>query len=257
MSKDSSSQSSKIWNPWLGILLAVVAFIVPEFFLGIIISIYPLLRGWNNKQITDWSTQLTNSVLWQFVFVLIGYIATLLILYFFARKYFEGFRFIGLRKPKWLDPVAGLIALPAYLLTYGIFLVVAERLFPSLNVNEKQQLGFNNVHGGPELLITFISLVVLPPIVEELIFRGFLYGSLKKLMPLWPAVIVTSLIFAAGHLPEGGSAGPLYVGAIDTFTLSLFLIYLREKTNGIYASMTLHALKNAIAFVALFALHLG
>ena len=73
---------------------------------------------------------------------------------------------------------------------------------------------------------------------------------------MWGAVIGTSLLFAAGHLAEGGSAGLLYIAAIDTFSLSLVLIYLREKTDGLWASMTLHALKNGIAFVALFALHL-
>jgi membrane protease YdiL (CAAX protease family) len=59
-------------------------------------------------------------------------------------------------------------------------------------------------------------------------------------------------LFASAHLDEGGSAGPLYVGAVDTFILSLSLIYLREKTNNLWASMTLHACKNGFAFVALF-----
>ncbi len=85
--------------------------------------------------------------------------------------------------------------------------------------------------------------------------RGFLYSTLKKAMPLFGAVVLTSAIFASAHLPEGGAAGPLWIGALDTFVLSLFLIYLREKTNGLWASMTLHAVKNGVAFVALFVLH--
>ena len=43
---------------------------------------------------------------------------------------------------------------------------------------------------------------------------------------------------------------------LDTFILSLVLIYLREKTGGLWASITLHAFKNGVAFVALFALHI-
>jgi membrane protease YdiL (CAAX protease family) len=74
-------------------------------------------------------------------------------------------------------------------------------------------------------------------------------------MKIVPAVILTSLIFASAHLPEGGAAGLLYIAALDTFILSLVLIYLREKTGGLWASITLHAIKNGIAFVALFVLH--
>jgi membrane protease YdiL (CAAX protease family) len=82
--------------------------------------------------------------------------------------------------------------------------------------------------------------------------RGFLYSSLKKAMPVGLAAVSVSLLFAAAHLPEGGAAGPLYIAAIDTFILSLVLVYLREKTGSLWASITLHALKNGIAFVALF-----
>ena len=54
------------------------------------------------------------------------------------------------------------------------------------------------------------------------------------------------------HLAEGGAAGPLWIGFIDTFILSLVLCYLRVKTGSLWAGITLHALKNGIAFVALF-----
>ena len=39
------------------------------------------------------------------------------------------------------------------------------------------------------------------------------------------------------------------------FQSSLFLIRLRERTNGIWASMVLHATKNGVAFLALFILN--
>jgi hypothetical protein len=104
--------------------------------------------------------------------------------------------------------------------------------------------------------MTFISLVVLPPIVEEIMVRGFLYSTLKKAMPTVAAVLLTSAIFASAHLPEGGAAGPLYIAALDTFVLSLVLIYLREKTGSLWASITLHAAKNGVAFTVLFVLHI-
>jgi membrane protease YdiL (CAAX protease family) len=145
------------------------------------------------------------------------------------------------------------MGLPVYLGIYLVAYAIIKHLVPGLNVNEKQQLGFNNISGAKEMILTFISLVILPPIGEEILFRGFLYSSLKKNLPIVVAVLGTCTIFAIGHLPEGGAAGPLYIAAIDTFVLSLVLIYLREKTGGLWASMTLHGLKNCIAFVALYA----
>jgi membrane protease YdiL (CAAX protease family) len=145
-----------------------------------------------------------------------------------------------------------LAAVPFYFVLYLLSVGLISHFVPGLNVNQQQQIGFNNVHGAAPLVMTFISLVVLPPLAEEIMVRGFLYSSLKKALPTASAVIVTSALFASAHLPEGGAAGPLYIAALDTFVLSLVLIYLREKTGSLWASITLHAIKNGIAFVALF-----
>ena len=121
----------------------------------------------------------------------------------------------------------------------------------SFNANQKQDIGFTSVHGLGPLIVTFISLVILPPIAEEIVFRGYLYGSMKKWLPKIFAAIVTSVIFASAHLIEG-VGGPLWVGALDTFILSMVLVYLREKSDGLYASMTLHALKNGLAYYIIY-----
>ena len=71
-----------------------------------------------------------------------------------------------------------------------------------------------------------------------------------------PGTLVTSVIFGALHTLTGKD-GLLWIAAIDTFALSLVLCYLREKTGNLYASMGVHAIKNGIAFLALFVLHLS
>src|SRR5205807_2021597 len=128
-----------------------------------------------------------------------------------------------------------------YFAIYLVAVGVLTKLIPSLNVDQQQDIGFTSVHGAAQLILTGISLVILPPLTEEIMVRGFLYSSLKKGMPTIAAVIVTSAVFASAHLPEGGAAGPLYIAAIDTFILSLVLIYLREKTNSLWAGIALHA----------------
>jgi membrane protease YdiL (CAAX protease family) len=240
------------WNPWLGVVYVVVAFYVAQLLGGILISIYPVLHHWSSAQSTDW---LNNSIGAQFVYVLLAETFSVGAIYAFLRYHKVGFRAIALKRPRWRDPVYGLLAVIPYYVLYILTVGVVSHFVRSLNVNQTQELGFNDVHGAAQLLMTGISLVILPPIAEEIMVRGFLYGSLKKGMPQVVAVIVTSLIFASAHLPEGGAAGPLYIAALDTFVLSLVLIYLREKTGSLWASMTLHATKNGLAFVALFVLH--
>ena len=236
----------------LTVFLGIVALFGSQLIAGFIISLYPLIRHWSVAQGNSW---LTNSIFAQFIFVLLAETIAVGVIIFFLKKTKRGLSSIGLRRPAWTDPIFGLMGLPAYFVIYFVLVNIVIQLAPHLNVNEKQQIGFTGASGAGNIILTFISLVILPPIAEEIIFRGLIYSNLRKKMKMWLAAIITSLLFAAGHLPEGGSAGPLYIAAIDTFSLSLVLVYLREKTGGLYASMTLHALKNLIAFIALFALH--
>ncbi|HSX45444.1 MAG TPA: type II CAAX endopeptidase family protein [Candidatus Saccharimonadia bacterium] len=240
------------WNTWLALVYAVLVFYAAQLIAGLLVSVYPVLRHWNSHQAGQW---LNSSVGAQFVFVLVAEALTVGAVYLFLKKHRSRFSIIGLKRPTWTDPFYGLAAVPLYLLLYVLTVGVISHLVPSLNVNQQQQIGFNDVNGTFQLVLAFISLVVLPPIAEEIMMRGFIYTSLKKAMKIVPAALLTSVIFAAAHLPEGGSAGPLYIAALDTFVLSLVLVYLREKTGSLWASITLHASKNFIAFVVLFLLH--
>jgi len=159
---------------------------------------------------------------------------------------------IGLRVPKIRHLIFGLLAAVPYYILYTLIVVTVTAVVPSLNVGEKQQLGFSSVHGALSMVLAFLSLVVFPPLAEEIAMRGFLYTGLKKWLPRFAAALLVSALFGAAHLTEGGAAGPLWIGAIDTFTLSLVLVFLREKTGNLWAGILLHALKNAVAYVTLF-----
>ena len=240
------------WQPWLALLSVVIIYFGSQLIAGSLVSLYPLLKHWSHARALSW---VNNSVGAQFIYILVAESLVIAAVYLFLRFYKSHFADIGLKRPRWADPLYGLAALPFYFLLYLLGVTIVKYFVPGLNVNQAQQLGFNNVSGSGPLVLTFISLVVLPPLAEEIMVRGFLYSSLKKAMPTLSAVLATSAIFAVAHLPEGGAAGPLYIAALDTFVLSLVLIYLREKTGSLWASITLHALKNGIAFVYLFALH--
>ena len=140
-----------------------------------------------------------------------------------------------------------------YLVSFIVIATIGSQLVPSLDVDQKQQLSFSpETVGGTGLLIVFITLVVLPPVTEEILFRGFLYNTLKKVTVKRVAIVVTSVLFSAAHLEFLGDNPLNFIAAIDTFVLSLFIIWVYEKTNNLWAPILLHALKNLIAFVVLF-----
>lgn len=252
---DQEPESSKTvarvpWEPWLGIVFVIAVFYLSQIVAGLLVTIYPEVQQWSAARTNDW---LTNSVVAQFVYIVLAEAFTIEAVYWYVVKHCkQKLSLIGLRKPRWEDLLYALAAVIPYYALYLLTVGVVSHFVPGLNVNEKQQIGFNTVSGGLQLTMTFISLVILPPIAEEIMVRGFLYSSLRKGMKLVPAALLTSLIFAAAHLSEGGAAGPLYIAALDTFVLSLVLIYLREKTGGLWASIGLHAIKNGVAFMALF-----
>lgn len=241
------------WNPWAGLLFVIAVFYAAQFLSGLIISVYPWLKHWPHDQALDW---LTNSVNAQFIFTLLAESCLIGAIYLFVKHYRLTLAVIGLKRPQWTDLAYGLAAVPVYYVLYLVTVGVVSHYVPSLNVNQPQDIGFNNVQGTGQLLLTFLSLVVLPPLAEEIAVRGFLYSNLKRALPAVWAVLLTSALFAAAHLPEGGANGLLYIAALDTFVLSLVLIYLREKTGSLWASITLHAFKNGVAFSALFVFHI-
>lgn len=247
--------SQKItWNPWLAVVFVVVTYFVSQFLAELALYVYPLFKHWSLVQANSW---ITSSIWAQFIYVVLAEGLTLGAIYLFLRFYKVSWRAIAWRKPKWSDPAWGLAFVPLYFLSYIVVVALVHTVVPNLNINQTQQIGFDGVQGFGPLLLTFLSLVILPPLVEEIIIRGFLYTSLKKNLPQVAAALIASVVFASGHLQAGSGAPLLWIAFIDTFVLSLFLIYLREKTNGLWASMTLHAGKNLIAFISLFILHLS
>ena len=242
------------WSPWLAVVFVVVVYFASQIIAATAMALYPALRGWSSGRGSDW---LNNAITAQFFYVLLAESLVILSLWWFLKLKRRNWRTIGFRRPQWRDLGWGLVVVPAYYVTYVLIATVGAALIPQLNTNQAQQLGFNNPHGGTQLVMTFISLVILPPLVEETLMRGYLYGSLRKNLPKLSAAIITSVIFASAHLEFGSGAPLLWIAALDTFVLSLFLVWLRERTGSLWAGMVLHGLKNAIAFGALFLFHIS
>jgi membrane protease YdiL (CAAX protease family) len=131
-----------------------------------------------------------------------------------------------------------------YLISSAILTNLAGWLLPFVDLEQKQDLGIEIPQNSLELTVIFLLLVVFVPLLEELIFRGFMFKALRARLSFWPTAILVSIVFGASH-------GQWNVG-IDTFALSMFLCGLREYTGSLWASVLLHATKNALAFSVLF-----
>lgn len=247
----------RFWSPLVAVLLAAVLFIGAQLVASVPFIIYANLRHWNSAIANSW----LSGTYPQFWFVLVAETITFAGLWWFTRRGGLTLRDIGWRRFNGWAIVYALAGFAVYFIAYVVLLAIASALLPNINLNQQQDIGFQQVSGNLQLAVTFLSLVVLPPIVEETFFRGFLFTSFRKRMGLWASIALTSVLFAIPHLLESQSGGSLlWVAGIDTFTLSIVLCLLREKTGSLWPGILLHGFKNGIAFMSLFILpllHLG
>lgn len=147
------------------------------------------------------------------------------------------------RLPEWPDIGLSLAGVLVYALTTITVLTLASKI-PGFNASQAQDIGLPHLYGG-DLTAAFIVLVILTPLFEEAIFRGFLYGRLRGLQfPWWFSAVVVSLLFGLAH-------GQWNVG-LDVFCLSMVACILREMTGSIWAGVLLHVVKNGFAFFVTF-----
>ncbi|MDR0956049.1 MAG: CPBP family intramembrane metalloprotease [Candidatus Nomurabacteria bacterium] len=156
---------------------------------------------------------------------------------------------IGLsRRPKLIDLKYLLAGIPIYYVLLIAMMIAARIILAAAGsgaMNQTQDVGFATSGNSPgQLVIIFVALVIVPPIAEEIAMRGFLFGRLRKILSFWPTAILVSLLFAVAHWQLNVS--------LDTFTLSMVMCVLREKTGTIYPTIGLHIVKNLVAFCALF-----
>lgn len=230
-------------SPTRVILISFLIFLVSQ------ILIAPIIIALGHSIVTPHKhLDFDNSIPTQFFFILIAEAsaAWLAIKAVQARKL--SLSVIGLgRRPVLKDVWRAILGFGAFYILLIAAGVIFNIFAPNIN-NEQQNLGFNNINTNTQNLLAFISLVILPPLGEEILVRGYLFSGLRMIWRFWPAVFVTSLLFGAAHL-EFGSGGPLvWAAAADTFLLSIVLCFLRERTGALYAGMAVHMLNNLIAF---------
>jgi len=256
MSEDSSntpvasvSPRSKL-GPFTGVLYGFgVALLGVQIGVGLLLGFVLGLSGMGSSEINQW----VSTIHGQFIFTAVAEVMMFGAIIAYLRYHKIKLATIGLHRFRAKYLLYVFLGTVAYFLIYFLVVSLVAAFVPSLNLQQEQNVGFKDPSGAFQLAMVFISLVILPPIAEETVFRGFMYTGLRSKLAFPVAAVITSIFFAMGHLQIGQGTPLLWIAGIDTFILSMVLCYVREKTGSIFPTIGIHMVKNLIAFVFLYA----
>jgi membrane protease YdiL (CAAX protease family) len=248
-SKKSESHEAKNapikfgWSVGQSVWVGLGVFFIPQFILGFVLIGYARFSG---KETISEVLDSGSEVLINFSLALFVSLVGSGLLYLFVRKR-GGLNALGFKRTSIDDLITTLPVFFGYLFSAMIVFGLVASFLPEVNLDQQQDVGFDSA-SGIGLILAFITLVILAPIYEEALFRGFAFQGVAAKYGFWPSAILTSGLFAVAH-------GQLNVG-IDTFILGMFSCWLIWHTNSLWPSILLHMLKNLLAYTFLFIVEL-
>lgn len=121
----------------------------------------------------------------------------------------------------------------------GVALVTAA-LFKIFNIPiEPQQMVemLKEETKTPSLIYMIVFTSFLGPFMEEIFFRGFVYGALRKKIGVLGGILASAAFFACVHV-NTASFMPI-------LSLGILLAYIYEKTGSLVSSITVHVMHNS------------
>ena len=165
----------------------------------------------------------TQGVLWQVVLA-----AAML----FVVSIWRGWSDLGLNAPE-----RGTLRL----LWFPLLLVALQMLLALL-------LGLPSVGVGALILLNTACVGVS----EEVMFRGVLYRAFRQRMKIWPAILLTSVLFGAVHVLNGvitGAFADALRQALVASCSGLLLMAIFLRTGSLWTAIVWHALWDAATFL--------
>lgn len=87
-----------------------------------------------------------------------------------------------------------------------------------------------------------VEVGLVAPLVEEWVFRGFMWDALKRFLPIWAVWLLSSFIFAAYHMDPIQSSAVVLTG--------LALGWVRWMSGSVWPAVVMHAANNTLAVLA-------
>lgn len=167
-----------------------------------------------------------------------------------ARHGRDAARLIGLTAFRWRWAVAASAA------TVGLSILITSVVLPALgeaagaDMTPSATAVLGRLVDTPRrLVVALVVVAVLAPLVEELIFRGLLFGWLQGAVGGGTALLVTTVLFGVAH---SNPASPEVATILGTGALGLVLGYARLRTGSIWPSVVAHAVNNGVAVLGVY-----
>ena len=222
------------WGVWATLGWALLMFILPQLIIGSFLSA---------EQLDEVSSGENISL--NFGVLVAGEIVTFIFLISILGSRNKSLKDIFVVPAKIADNFLAIPVYGIYVVSAAVAFLIAGQLINNDTLEQQQEIGFETASATAiEQILIFIGLVVLVPFIEEALFRGFMLKGFVSRIGWLPAAILSSLLFGLAHLQ-------LNV-AIDTFLLGLAAAWLVYFSRSIWPAVTLHAIKNGIAFLILF-----
>ncbi len=146
-----------------------------------------------------------------------------------------------IQKPK-IDKALGLNIV--YVIVITLFISSALNniisMSPLVNMSSAYAQANENFYGST-LVLELIGSAILSPIMEELVFRGIVFGNLRKLTGLWQSVFLSALLFGLIHFN--------IVQFVYAFLFGIVLALFMYKSGHMYAAMVGHITANSFAVI--------
>jgi membrane protease YdiL (CAAX protease family) len=117
-------------------------------------------------------------------------------------------------------------------------------------INEKGELPIEEMfHSRPTVILLMGLGILVAPLVEETMFRGFLYPILARRLGMTAGVILTGVLFGAMHAQQlwgGWGQITLLIG------VGILLTWVRARTGTVTASYFVHLGYNSLLFLGFF-----
>jgi membrane protease YdiL (CAAX protease family) len=162
------------------------------------------------------------------------------LLWLYLRK---GDRMAAVHLDRWSKmPLVSTVGIAAILIGAGLGFnwAYGEYVVPNIEVQAELRRLFAAIPDTmPNSILLFVTIAVVAPLLEEILFRGLLQNALSKRLPVWAAIALSALIFGAMHMDFYAMPPLVLMGAI------FGVIY--HLTGSLRVTIVLHMINNAAA----------
>ena len=236
---EQTRTTPNVWGPWATLGLTLLALLAASILGGILaLILYAVMGGDLGKIFRSDMDALASDGLFMTVGIFaqtIVFLACVPGLVWLRRATLRDY--LGLHFPSVRATAQWILIFMVFLAAQDIVtvFVLGRPIVPSVMVDAYR--------AAPSLLLLFVAIVILAPLGEELLMRGFLFKGIASKWGGFAAVTISAVLWAVLHLQYD-----LY-GVFQILLIGLFLGLARLRTGSTTLAFVLHALCNLVASI--------